>query len=518
MPANWTRRRTIAAAVPVAALAVMGAAAVPMLNSRSGDLALTGLPPSATVGRQLAGDLTLVVHGKKLSGATVKIDGRTVPAQAAGDQLMVHPGALADGRHTVAVDARGSLFGGRSLNRQFTVDTTAPALTIDKPAKPASLRKPMDITGTVDPEATLTLGGKPVPVSGGRFTLHLDTSSAAAPLIATDKAGNTTTQPVDPAVAVPLTRAVHLTGLAWTAPGLREPVLAMGAAGKINAVEVDIKDEDGAISYASKVPLAQQIGATHTYYDAGMLTRLHGMGLRVIGRIVVFHDPALGKWAWQNGQHDMVLQDSGGQPWAGGYGNYSFTNFANDRVRQYNIDLASEAARMGFDDILYDYVRRPDGPLSKMRFPGLQQTPEQSIAAFVADSRTAVHAGGAYLGASVFGIAADRPTEVAQDIPAMGRSLDYVAPMVYPSHWGKGEYQVANPDAQPYDIVQRSLKAFQDRLKGTSCAVVPWLQDFSIGVHYGPAEVAAEIRGAHDDGIDSFILWNAGATYQQAAL
>jgi putative glycosyl hydrolase protein len=39
-----------------------------------------------------------------------------------------------------------------------------------------------------------------------------------------------------------------------------------------------------------------------------------------------------------------------------------------------------------------------------------------------------------------------------------------------------------------------------------------------MGVTYGPQEVAAQIKAAQDNGMPSFLLWNAGARYQGAAL
>ena len=209
------------------------------------------------------------------------------------------------------------------------------------------------------------------------------------------------------------------------------------------------------------------------------------------------------------------MQTPDGQRY-GGYG--GFTNFANAVVRRYQIDIAVSAARMGVDEILYDYVRRPDGPLSTMVFPGLKGTPEQSIVSFLAETRAALKPYGTYLGASVFGVAATRPQEVAQDIPAMAEHLDYVSAMVYPSHWAPGEYGVADPNAQPYDIVLRSLEDFQKDVRGTGARVVPWLQDFSLGVDYGPAQVDAQIQGARDAGIDEFLLWDPSVTYTAAAL
>ena len=100
----------------------------------------------------------------------------------------------------------------------------------------------------------------------------------------------------------------------------------------------------------------------------------------------------------------------------------------------------------------------------------------------------------------------------------MSRSVDFVAPMIYPSHWGTGEYGVANPNAQPYDIVFRSLQDFRAATAGTGAKVAPWLQDFSLGVTYGDAELRAQIDATRDAGIDSFFLWNAATRYHGGGL
>ena len=187
-------------------------------------------------------------------------------------------------------------------------------------------------------------------------------------------------------------------------------------------------------------------------------------------------------------------------------------------VRRYNIDLARAAGRAGVDEVLLDYVRRPDGPRSSMRFAGLTTSPEAAIVTFLAQMRKALGSTRTLLGASVFGVAATRPGEVAQDIPAIARHVDYIAPMVYPSHWGPGEYDVADPNAQPYEIVRRSLEDFAGQVRGTQARVVPWLQDFSLGRTYGPDEVRAQIRAARDAGMPEFILWDAGVRYTAGAL
>src|SRR5262249_5555419 len=201
--------------------------------------------------------------------------------------------------------------------------------------------------------------------------------------------------------------------------------------------------------------------------------------------------------AWRRGWKSQVIQTPDGQPYSG-YG--GFTNFASPTVREYNVDIATAAAKLGIDDVLYDYVRRPDGPISTMRFPGLSGTPERSISTFLGDARRALKPYGTFLGASVFGVAATRPTEVAQDIPQIGQNVDYVAPMVSPSHWAPGEYNVSYPNAEPYQIVRRSLLDFQKDARGTGARVVPWLQDFSLGVTYGPKQVCDQVHAAKSDG------------------
>ena len=100
----------------------------------------------------------------------------------------------------------------------------------------------------------------------------------------------------------------------------------------------------------------------------------------------------------------------------------------------------------------------------------------------------------------------------------MARQVDYIAPLVYPSHWATGEYNVSNPNAQPFGIVRRSLFDFQHDVTGTPARLVPWLQDFSLGVPYGAPQVRAQIAAARRNGIDEFLLWDPNVTYTSGAL
>jgi hypothetical protein len=453
----------------------------------------------------------------------VLVDGRDAPAAVQGNALALHASGLPDGLHQLTVLAPRGFpgFGTTTTVRQFAVDSSPPELRVEDSLRPDGAGQPVTVNGSAPGAAQVVVAGHTVvPDARGGFSAVVDRPEHEVSVAATDSAGNRAEKTMTVHTKHPPMRAVHMTGLAWTSDTLREPVLDMARQGKIDAVELDIKDESGEVPYDSGVPMAQQIGAVKGYYQARqVLDQLHAMHVRVVGRLVAFKDPILGGASWRDGHPERVVQTAAGTPWTGGgYGQYAFTNFADPAVRQYNVDIATEAASLGFDDVLYDYVRRPDGPIDQMRFPELATTPETSIADFLRQTQSAVRSRHAMLGASVFGISINRPTQIAQDIRQMSQYVDYIAPMVYPSHWGKGEFGVDDPNHQPYDIVRRSLAEFAKAVQGTDVQIIPWLQDFSLGAPYGPAEVGAQISAARDDGMPAFLLWAANCRYHDQAL
>ncbi len=447
-------------------------------------------------------------------GDTVRIR----PAQLVESELVA--GALQEGEHVIVLSV-GRVFLGNSVFRwRYVVDSVPPVLEVPTTVDPVPIDEPVSLFGTVEPGATVLLGGRPIATDErGRFEVGFDRPpTGALHFEAVDRAGNrVSAQSVVPVSYPAGSRGVHVSAAGWANEELRTGVLELLDRGLIDTVELDLKDEDGVVGYDCDVPAARAIGAVQTQYDLAEAVRLlEGRGARVIGRIVAFRDPIYSNAAWAAGRTDEVLQTADGAmlPAYGG-----FTNYAHPAVRAYNLDLALDAVDLGVHDILWDYVRRPEGAPPTMRVPGLDRPSTEIVAAFLEEAHAALRAQGAYQGASVFGIAARSGDSIAQDVSAMARGVDYLAPMIYPSHWGEGQYGVDSPIHEPYEITKRSLTEFQQQAAGSGARLLPWIQDFSLhGVPYGPAEVRAQVDAAAELGITGFLLWNPGVRYTAEAL
>ncbi|HEY2330364.1 MAG TPA: putative glycoside hydrolase [Acidimicrobiales bacterium] len=486
-------------------------------------VAISGVRDGVTLTTERAAALRVdirLAQRDRLAGASLSFDGQPVSGSRVADGFHWTSGAgLVDGRHELVLTVPRPVLGPSTFRWAFTVDATPPTLEAPSVVTSKAMSDPVRIDGRVEPGAELTADGRAVPIGkDGSFSLRYDRAPAGSvQLRAEDAAGHVVQRDVFTPVTRPTVRGVHVSALGWASNDLRSQVLALVTAGKINTVEIDLKDEDGLVGFDATVPLARQIGSVRPEYDLkAVVDQLHHLGVRVIGRVVAFRDPLLADWAWTSGHRDWVLQHPGGVK-DEAYG--GFTNFANGGVEAYNTAIAVEGAKDGVDEILWDYVRRPEGDLAQLVVPGLTGTPEDGLVSFLAQSQRQLRPLGVYQGASVFGIAAGDPGAVGQDVARIARHVDYLSPMVYPSLWVAGEYRVPDPARSPYDIVQRSLQDFQAKSAGTAVGFTPWLQAFSLdGVTYGPAQVRAQIDAAASLGIDSFLLWSPLVRYNGAAL
>jgi hypothetical protein len=310
-------------------------------------------------------------------------------------------------------------------------------------------------------------------------------------------------------------RGVHVTMALASIPGKIEEYLGLTKHG-LNTLELDIKDENGEVAFRHpKVALAREVDAAKDYYDpAEVAGKAHDAGVYLVGRIVCFEDPALA----QNAPRYAIRTTSGGV-WTTAAG-LAWANPYDKRVWDYNIALGEAAAKAGFDEIQFDYVRFPtDGDLSAAVFPGkTKQSKTEVITGFAKYASEKLKPLGVRVSADVFGLSATRNMGIGQRPKKLGQYLDTIYPMVYPSHFGPGEYNLPDPNAQPGRTVGLALRDFDGQLTGLDTRLVPWLQDFSLGRTYTLTDVQDQIEAARDAGAQGFLLWNAAGLYTRGAL
>jgi hypothetical protein len=521
---NWDgHRRITPKRIIVAAAVFLVVGGAYFFWHRSGAIHVEGLDDGVSLGRKAVDhhEIRVTVNGARDAPELTVNDTSIGEPTRDGSAYLWHLPNLADGTYRVKVRAGRFLFGTSTRSMRFTVDSSLPTVSVPAVAPAAAVDRPFTLDGTVNEKATVTADGAHVEMKDNSFHLQFPYPPAAPVMVkAVDAAGNASAATVVVPLTRPMTRGVHVTAVAWTNPELHAGVQALIDSKQINTVELDLKDEAGEVGFDSKSVIGNEIGAVKNRYPlAKAVADLHAQGIRVVGRVVAFRDPILAKAMWDRGQRDWVVQDSSGNP-LGAYG--GFANFANADVQHYNLDIAEEGARAGVDEILWDYVRRPEGPIDSMTFPGIQSSVDNvtgSVVEFLTKGQALLRPLRTLQGASVFGIAATRPGQVGQDVGAIALHTDYVAPMLYPSHWNNGEYGVANPTRQPYDIVKASLADFQAAVAPTGRPLVPWLEDFSDkGVTYGDEQVQDQIRAAQELGVDNWLLWNPDTLYTQTAL
>src|SRR5213596_3382638 len=297
---------------------------------------------------------------------------------------------------------------------------------------------------------------------------------------------------------------------------------------EINAFVVDVKDDTGCLLYPSAVPTAQQIGANQCVRakDArARLDSLHAHGIYPIARIVVAKDPLL---AERKPQWSVKDRDTGGV-WRDRI-NIAWVDAYNDSVWIYAAQLAQEAARMGFAEVQFDYVRFPDEPRERMAtaiFPAHRsgETQREAVRRHIGLLRDRLKPLAVPVTFDIFGLTASATGDLGigqvwEDFIAVA---DVVLPMVYPSHYYRGAYGFARPNAEPYRVVRNALREALDRSRprGSSAEIRPYLQAFTLGrrlPRYTPFEIREQIRAAEELGITSWVLWNPRSVYQRDSL
>lgn len=332
-------------------------------------------------------------------------------------------------------------------------------------------------------------------------------------------------------------KGIFLTGNSFGYTKRYKNLLKLSQESEINSMVIDIKDDNGVLTYNSNVPMAIEIGANGVVKISNKelfkdrMKEIISNNVYPIARIVTFKDRVAGF-----NRPDLAIKDKNGDVWKDNKGN-AWLNPYNKESWEYPLKLAEEAVSMGFKEIQFDYVRFPtDGNRSNIDYGEIakSKTKAEAISGFLKYAREKLNNKGVYVSADVFGdiINVKGDSTIGQHLETLGESVDVLSPMVYPSHYALGSYGVDYPDSNPYIIINNSMNDAIKRLSSIPeekrAIIRPWLQDFSAPwlkrdygknyISYGKEEVRAQIKATYDAGLEEWILWNAGNKYTEEAL
>jgi len=288
-----------------------------------------------------------------------------------------------------------------------------------------------------------------------------------------------------------------------------------------NTVIIDIKDATGRLSYQPLAPELQKLGVgTNRIKDLEVLIKqLHDKQIYVIGRVAVFQDPYFAiknpDSAFKDIRTGLAWHDNKGLAWLR----------TNDQATwDYTVSIARDAYSQGFDEINLDYVRFPsDGLLAYLdKTQIIKSRPETVRDFFVYMDEKIRKESGIPLSADIFGLAASATGDlgIGQILEYIAPHVDYVAPMVYPSHFAKGSYGIADPASAPYGVIYRSMSDAVKKMIAIGedpHKLRPWLQDFDLGAVYTVELVRAQITATADAGLDSWMMWDPRTVYTKDA-
>ena len=327
-------------------------------------------------------------------------------------------------------------------------------------------------------------------------------------------------------------RGIYISGPMAGSPDLFQNILDSLDGTEINTVVIDLKDDQGRITCNMDTPVVDEIDACRAYVSdmPGLISSLKERGLYVIARVVAFRDPYLAEMKPEWSLHladGSLYRDRQGMAWVDPY---------HEEVWEYLVEVGTEAKEMGFDEVQFDYIRfSTEGTMKDVVFDeeitqGRSKT--DVITEFVKYAYEHLASQGLFVSADVFGTIIGSEIDanaVGQIYTEMAKHLDYICPMIYPSHYGPGNFGIEYPDTKPYETILAALTksrtvldqaAEEDGHVSNQAIVRPWLQDFTASylgegkyIPYGEYEVELQIQAVKDAGYDEWMLWSAANRY-----
>jgi hypothetical protein len=339
-------------------------------------------------------------------------------------------------------------------------------------------------------------------------------------------------------------RGIYMTSCVASSPSLRNNLVKLIDETELNAVVIDIKSFDGHISFMPKSPeLARAVGGCFVRDMQDFIDVLHEKNIYVIGRVAAFQDVLQVRL---HPEFAVKKASATSTPWTDHKG-ITWIDASAMPHWNYLVSLAKESYNIGFDEINFDYIRFPsDGNMKDIYYPwSVAKKKSEVMRSFFEYLHEELSTIGMKLSADLFGMTTTNTDDlnIGQLLEHALPNFDYIAPMVYPSHYPSSFLNLGDPNKHVYTVVKYSMDRAVARTVATTTTVAlpnarigtstpaiyakpsfdkdklrPWLQDNNYPVTYTAQMVRDQIKAAYDAGLDSWMLWNAGNRYTKAAL
>ena len=274
----------------------------------------------------------------------------------------------------------------------------------------------------------------------------------------------------------------------------------------VNTLVIDVKTDHGHLMYDSNVQESFEINNERVKFNKTSLEELKtNHNLYLIGRVVAFQDPLFAKT-----YEDSSVFNSKTNSIFSKNGQY-FLDPSDQKSRNYVLNIAIEACNLGFDEIQFDYIRYPDAVNNHLVYEEESnfENRTRNINSFLYEATKILHGEGCLVSADIFGyvLQSESDNGIGQHLETIVKSVDFISPMVYPSHYSNGSFGYKYPNKHPYEVVTAALN--DGLYRGTK---VEQLRPYLQGFWHTPKDVRLNIKAAEDMGLD-WIIWNNSSVY-----
>ena len=302
-------------------------------------------------------------------------------------------------------------------------------------------------------------------------------------------------------------KGIYLNGYDFTNSEKMDSISTILSETKVNTIVLDVKTDNGHILYDSNLQEVNELNNKRVKYDQSLLLEFKKeFNIYLIGRVVAFQDPYFAK----NFKNSSVIDATTNSPYSQN-GQY-FLDPGDKKARDYVLNVAIEACSLGFDEIQFDYIRYPDTNKKDLNYQN-ENTYEnriENINSFLRFSRDILNGMGCLVSADIFGYVLQTKADngIGQHLETIAETVDFISPMVYPSHYSKGSFGYQDPNDFPYEVVSAALNDGINR--GIEKEKIrPFLQGF----WHDTQDVQLNIKAAENKNLD-WIIWNNSSQYE----